>query len=42
VPTRGCKTLPIPLKPSKKLLEVDDAKTRLTIIQHYLQQHEII
>ncbi|ABR90118.1 Uncharacterized conserved protein [Janthinobacterium sp. Marseille] len=42
VANRWCEILPIPLKARQKLLEVDDAQTRLTIIQQYLQQHEII
>lgn len=42
VANRWSEILPIPLKARQKLLEVDDAQTRLTIIQQYLQQHEII
>lgn len=42
VANRWCEILPIPLKARQKLLEVDDAQTRLAIIRQYLQQHEII
>ncbi|MNR80641.1 Lon protease 2 [compost metagenome] len=42
VANRWSEILPIPLKARQKLLEVDDAHTRLTIIQQYLQQHDII
>jgi len=42
VANRWCEILPIPLKARQKLLEVDDAQTRMTIVQQYLQQHEII
>jgi Lon protease-like protein len=42
VANRWCEILPIPLKARQKLLELDDAQSRLTIIHQYLQQHKII
>lgn len=42
VANRWCEILPIPLKARQKLLELDDAQTRLSIVYQYLQQHEII
>lgn len=39
---RWCEILPIPLKAKQKLLELDDAQTRLSIIHQYLIQHQII
>lgn len=42
VSNRWCEILPIPLKARQKLLELDDAQSRLSIIHQYLQQHKII
>lgn len=42
VANRWCEILPIPLKARQKLLELDDAQSRLAIIHQYLQQHKII
>jgi hypothetical protein len=42
VANRWCEILPISLKARQKLLELDDAQTRLSIVYQYLQQHEII
>jgi Lon protease-like protein len=42
VANRWCEILPIPLKARQKLLELEDAQTRLSIVYQYLQQHEII
>jgi uncharacterized protein len=42
VANRWCEILPIPLKARQKLLELDDAQSRLEIIHQYLQQHKIV
>ena len=42
VANRWCEILPIPLKARQKLMELDDAHSRLTIVHQYLQQHQII
>lgn len=42
VSNRWCEILPIPLKARQKLLELEDAQTRLSIIDQYLQQHKIV
>lgn len=42
VANRWCEILPIPLKARQKLLELDDAGSRLSVIHQYLQQHKII
>jgi Lon protease-like protein len=42
VANRWCEILPIPLKARQKLLELDDAQSRLSIVHQYLQQHNII
>lgn len=42
VANRWCEILPIPLKARQKLLELDDAESRLSIVYQYLQQHKII
>ncbi len=42
VANRWCEILPIPLKARQKLLELEDARTRLSIVHQYLQQHRII
>lgn len=41
VANRWCELLPIPLKARQKLLELDDARARLSIIHQYLKQHKI-
>jgi Lon protease-like protein len=42
VANRWCEILPIPLKARQKLLELDDAQSRLSIVYRYLQQHSIL
>lgn len=42
VADRWSEILPIPLKAKQKLLELDDPQMRLTIIDQYLRQHQII
>jgi len=42
VANRWCEILPIPLKARQKLLELEDAQSRLTIVHQYLQQHKIL
>ncbi|GAB3540124.1 LON peptidase substrate-binding domain-containing protein [Noviherbaspirillum agri] len=42
VANRWCEILPIPLKARQKLLELDDAQSRLSIVHQYLQQHKIL
>jgi len=42
VANRWCEILPIPLKARQKLLELNDAQSRLSIVHQYLQQHQII
>lgn len=42
VANRWCEILPIPLKARQKLLELEDAPSRLAIIHQYLQQHKIL
>jgi uncharacterized protein len=42
VANRWCEILPIPLKARQKLLELDDAHARMSLIYQYLQQHRII
>lgn len=42
VANRWCEILPIPLRARQKLLELDSAQSRLTIVHQYLQQHQII
>ncbi len=42
VANRWSEILPIPLKARQKLLELNDAQTRLTIIHQYLLQHRIV
>jgi Lon protease-like protein len=42
VANRWCEILPIPLKARQKLLELDDAQSRLKIVHQYLQQHKIL
>jgi Lon protease-like protein len=42
VANRWCEILPIPLKARQKLLELDNAHSRLSIVYQYLQQHKIL
>lgn len=42
VANRWCEILPIPLRARQKLLELQDAESRLSIVHQYLQQHRII
>ncbi len=42
VANRWCEILPIPLKARQKLLELEDAESRLSVVHQYLQQHKII
>lgn len=42
VANRWCELLPIPLKARQKLLELDDACSRLHIVHQFLQQHDIV
>jgi Lon protease-like protein len=42
VANRWCEILPIPLKARQKLLELDNAQSRLSIVYQYLQQHKIL
>ncbi|MGI4847034.1 MAG: LON peptidase substrate-binding domain-containing protein [Janthinobacterium lividum] len=42
VANRWCEILPIPSSARQKLLELDNAASRLAIIHQYLQQHKIL
>lgn len=42
VANRWCEILPIPLKARQKLLELESAEARLSIVHQYLQQHQIL
>jgi Lon protease-like protein len=42
VANRWCEILPIPLKARQKLLELENAQSRLSIVYQYLQQHKIV
>ena len=42
VANRWCEILPIPLMARQKLLELENAQSRLTIVHQYLQQHKIL
>jgi Lon protease-like protein len=42
VGNRLCEILPVPLKAKQKLMELDDAHTRLQIITQYLRQHAVL
>jgi Lon protease-like protein len=42
VANRWCEILPIPLKARQKLLELEDAQSRLAVVHQYLQQHKIL
>lgn len=42
VANRWCEILPIPLKARQKLMELDDAESRLSVVHQYLVQHKIV
>lgn len=42
VGNRICEVLPVPLRAKQKLMELDDAYTRLAIVTRYLQQHAVL
>lgn len=42
VGNRICEVLPVPLRAKQKLMELDDAHTRLAIITQYLKQHAVL
>jgi Lon protease-like protein len=42
VGNRLCEVLPVPMKAKQKLMELDDAHTRLEIITQYLKQHAVL
>lgn len=42
VANRWCEILPISLKARQKLMELEDAQSRLSVIYQYLQQHKIL
>ncbi|MCL4184282.1 MAG: LON peptidase substrate-binding domain-containing protein [Burkholderiaceae bacterium] len=42
VSNRLCEFLPIPPRARQKLMELDDAVTRLSLLHQYLQQHRVI
>ena len=42
VADRWCEILPIPLKAKQKLLELEDAESRLEIVYQFLQQHKVL
>lgn len=42
VGNRLCEILPVPMKAKQKLMELDDAHTRLEIITQYLKQHAVL
>jgi len=42
VGNRICEVLPVPLKAKQKLMELDDAHTRLAIVTQYLKQHAVL
>jgi Lon protease-like protein len=42
VGNRLCEVLPVPMKAKQKLMELDDARTRLEIITQYLRQHAVL
>jgi uncharacterized protein len=41
VGNRLCEVLPVPMKAKQKLMELEDARTRLEIITQYLKQHSV-
>ncbi|WP_151448053.1 LON peptidase substrate-binding domain-containing protein [Lacisediminimonas profundi] len=42
VANRWCEILPVSLQAKQKLLELEDAQSRLAIVHQYLQQHKIL
>ena len=42
VGNRLCEVLPVPMKAKQKLMELEDARTRLEIITQYLRQHAVL
>ena len=42
VANRWCEILPISIKARQKLLELDDAQSRLVVVHQYLQHHKIL
>jgi len=42
VGNRLCEVLPVPMKAKQKLMELEDAHTRLEIITQYLRQHAVL
>jgi len=42
VGNRLCEVLPVPLRAKQKLMELDDAHTRLSIVAQYLRQHDVL
>ncbi len=42
VGNRLCEVLPVPLKAKQKLMELEDASARLSIVNQYLKQHAIL
>lgn len=42
VSNRLCEVLPVPLKAKQKLMELNDAATRLEIVHTYLKQHSVL
>jgi len=42
VANRWCEILPIPLKARQKLMELEDAESRLSVVHQYLVQHKIV
>lgn len=42
VGNRLCEVLPVPLRAKQKLMELDDAGTRLDIVLRFLRQHAVI
>ncbi len=42
VANRWCEILPIPLAARQKLLELDDAQSRMQIVHQFLQQHQLV
>jgi len=41
VSNRLCEVLPVPLKAKQKLMELDDGRARLEIVNTYLKQHSV-
>jgi Lon protease-like protein len=41
VSNRLCEVLPVPLKAKQKLMELDDGRSRLEIVNTYLKQHSV-